>query len=239
MSSPFFSSTFHRSSGDPFQSLSYRSSGRWKEVSDQLQSLLHPWIPPMSLPPSQSEISALSRFPSRWLLQGPQWCLWPNPRGSSLRISKFIQTHSVHYCYSRHFLSPPHPPADFAQYLPTPSLLGSHPLHQLLPDTQLHWTCLESPSSWWEGERGCFYAQEMLLREFTSHLLNTTTSSSSRKPSWTTFPSHWPFSEFTASTFWHPHSAVHPVRPRGISWTTVMLIINVSYIYAFVSSNKL
>lgn len=56
-----------------------------------------------------------------------------------------------------------------------------------------------------------------------SQLLSTITSSSSRKPSWITFPSDWPFSEFTASTFWGPLSTIHPILPCGISWITVKL----------------
>lgn len=103
-----------------------------------------------------------------------------------------LQIHSGHYSYSRNFLFSI--PCWFSWHLPTQSVPPSRgfcPSHQLFPEISLHWACLESHSALWGGERGCFYPREMLLRESTSHLRNTITSSSSGKPSWINFTSQW------------------------------------------------
>lgn len=167
---------------------------------------------------------------SGWLAPSATMVSLTQTRGKMV-ITLNLQIHAYSILwYSRNFLSFFHP----LQVLPNtylfisslprlPSILPAAPRYMVSLNA-IHWIkhgFIESHSTHWDGKRWVLLSSRDASKGSTSHILNTITSSS-RKPSWITFPSHWPFSESTVSTFWLLHSAIHPILPHGISCITVM-----------------
>lgn len=100
-----------------------------------------------------NDTCVLLPFPAD-LPQVPPWCLWPKhgERWSSLRISKFMQIQYYGILGISFLFSIPWRfcPTLIHSFPPSP---GSPLSYQLLPDTWLHWTRVESHSTLCGGER--------------------------------------------------------------------------------------